>query len=112
MEIIVTPLQDSSIIRTKINIFLPTCSKMAGGVFEKLEFTDNNLADAVKMIKDGNIIAIHTVKACRVFSVYDHPDLLTTRVVYLDCNSMPGLLDDGEWEYSKRRGAQVNHRST
>ena len=67
--------------------------------FPALEFTGNNLADNIKMIKDGNILALYTKSACRVFHNLDKVDLSERRVVYLDCNSHEGLLGEGEWEW-------------
>lgn len=67
--------------------------------FPELEFTTNNLADNIKMIKDGNILALYTKSACRVFHNLDQVDLSERRVVYLDCNSHANLLAEGEWEW-------------
>lgn len=66
--------------------------------FPKLEFSGNGLQDVIKMIQDGNIVALHTKDACRAFHNLDKVDLSERRVVYLDCNSHENLLCNGEWE--------------
>lgn len=47
------------------------------------------------------MIALYTQSTCRVFHLCNLDDnwVEKVRVIYLDCNSHPGLLDDGEWEY-------------
>jgi hypothetical protein len=67
--------------------------------FPKLEFSNNSLEDVIKMINDGNIVALHTKSASRVFHNLEKVDLSERRVVYLDCNSHEDLLCKGEWEY-------------
>jgi hypothetical protein len=76
--------------------------------FPPLEFTSNNLVDVINLIKAENIVALYTSTACRVFHAIfsvqpDSPVGVDTlkdhRVIYLDCNSMPGLLGKGEWEW-------------
>jgi hypothetical protein len=67
--------------------------------FPKLKFTKDTFADIIKMIEDGNIIALHSISACRAFHNLDMVNLSARRVVYIDCNSLPGLLGDGELEW-------------
>lgn len=73
--------------------------------FPPLTFTDNNLVDVIRFIEDKNIVVLHTTEACRIFHSinFDQSEnqisLENHRVVYLDCNSHPGLLGDGEWEW-------------
>jgi len=73
--------------------------------FPELTFTGNNLADVIRFIREGNVVALYTEGACRVFHAIsavssDEPaSLEKVRVIYLDCNSHPGLLAKGEWEY-------------
>jgi hypothetical protein len=68
--------------------------------FPKLVLIENNLVDNITMIEAGEILAIYGGGDCRVFHKLPTPvDLSERRVVYLDCNSLPGLLDKGEWEW-------------
>ncbi len=83
--------------------------------FPPLTFTDNNLSDVVRFIKDQNVVALHTQKACRVFHSVslEQPEatesLKNVRVIYLDCSSHAGLLDDGEWEYYIKQAVKDVH---
>jgi hypothetical protein len=83
--------------------------------FPPLTFTDNNLSDVVRFIKDHNVVALHTKKACRVFhsvplALPEAVDSLkNVRVIYLNCNSHEGLLDDGEWEYYIKQAVENVH---
>lgn len=71
--------------------------------FPALKFTDNSYVDAVQIIKDGNILALYAKNACRVFhNLKSSVNLSERRVVYFDCNSMPGLLIKGEWDWQIR----------
>src|SRR5574342_965498 len=67
--------------------------------FSVLEFTKDVLTDVIKMIADGNIVALHTTSACRVFHNLPTVNLSERRVVYFDCNACIELLSEGEWEY-------------
>lgn len=82
--------------------------------FPPLEFTSNNLADVIKFIKDGNIVVLHTTEESRIFNTclsdssnleLSKKELENIRVIYVDCNKMPGLLEQGEWEYFINREA-------
>ncbi len=80
-------------------------SILAAPTFPELTFTSNNLADVIRFVKEKNVLVLHTKDACRVFHMVptvesDKPaSLSNVRVIYLDCNSHKGLLDEGEWEY-------------
>ncbi len=67
--------------------------------FSALEFTKDVLTDVIKMITDGNIVALHTTSACRAFYNLPEVNLFERRVVYFDCNACDELLSEGEWEY-------------
>ncbi len=71
--------------------------------FPELKFTNDNLLDNIKIIQEGNILAFYTTSACLVFHNLESVDLSERRVVYLDCNSHPNLLAEGEWEWAIRR---------
>lgn len=75
---------------------------MTEPVFPEITFTKNTLYDLVSLIRQGNVVALHTTEACRVFHKISELSLDVldkTRVVYIDCNAMPGLLGEGEWEW-------------
>lgn len=80
--------------------------------FPPLTFTNNNLFDVIQFIKDKNVIALHTERACRVFHSlsFEQPEtkasLQNVRVIYLDCNKLTGLLEDGEWEWYIKQAIQ------
>ncbi len=80
-------------------------SILAAPTFPELTFTSNNLADVIRFVQEKNVLVLHTEGACRVFHMVptvesDKPaSLSNVRVIYLDCNSHKGLLDEGEWEY-------------
>jgi len=59
-----------------------------------------SLLQVIKMIAEGQVLVIHAGQAMRAFAknVQDL-DLDTANVAYLDCNDLPGLLDEGEWDY-------------
>lgn len=83
--------------------------------FQPLQFTSTNLANIINFIKDQNVVALHTTTACRVFHAisFENPDdvesLTNVRVIYLDCNSHPDLLAEGEWEYFIHHSIQGVH---
>jgi hypothetical protein len=59
-----------------------------------------SLKQAVDIIKDGKIFVIHTTDAMRAFTKeIENLDIDSQTVAYFDCNHMPGLLDEGEWEW-------------
>lgn len=80
--------------------------------FPELKPPKNLLAQCVKIINEGHILALHTEEACQVFHnlavfdlsqgvygklpEYETKDLSTRTVYYLDCNSQPQLLGKGE----------------
>ena len=72
-----------------------------------LNITSNNLGDAIRLVSEDAYVVVHagngrffhkcmqdigTDKQAKTF-------LQTHRVIYINVSSMPGLLDDGEWNY-------------
>lgn len=68
-------------------------------MFPKLEFTDNNLVNVIQWVKDDNIVVIYAQTSSRIFGNNSDPDLEKTRVIYINCNSFPGLVNEGEWNW-------------
>lgn len=73
----------------------------------KSPITDNSLVDIINWTKEGACVIIHNKFK---YGRYFHPRCGTSdqdldsnydnlRVIYLDVSSMPGLLEDGEWNY-------------
>lgn len=59
-----------------------------------------SLIQTLEMIEEGKVFVICTTHAMRAFvKNIENLDLDTQTVAYFDCNYMPGLLGDGEWEY-------------
>lgn len=76
--------------------------------FPPIEITGNSLQDIINLINKKNIVILYTSERNRVFHTisFDQPDgkesLENIQVIYVNCNSSPGLLEDGEWEESIR----------
>lgn len=80
---------------------------------------NNSLGTAVAIAKDpdqNNILCIYTGNSSRTFmrqGVFDKlsesdADLNDFQVFYVDCNFLPSLLDDGEWNwYIKESGNSI-----
>ena len=73
-----------------------------------LTITTNNLLDVINWLKKGYYVIIHTTNG-RFYHKCLENDLgedkyvteyiNTHRFIYVDISKMPGLNDDGEWEY-------------
>ena len=66
--------------------------------------TRNNLKDIIDYLNDGDYVVIHDdVKYGRYFHqkcpTTDDDFINNNRVIYVNVNKMPGLLDEGEWEW-------------
>ncbi len=76
--------------------------------------TENNLGDIIRWLKKGDYVVIYDVFSGRFFHKCEKKDLnaeqidkslKNCRVTYVNVNRMPGLLDDGEWNwYIKEAG--------
>ena len=59
-----------------------------------------SLKQSLAKIEEGKVLVIHSDSAMRAFvKDIQKLDLNAQTVVYLNCNEMPGLLDEGEWEW-------------
>ena len=64
--------------------------------------TNNSLIDVIEWLKEGAYVVVHDHFRSGRYFHYKCPGkekLEELRVVYLDVESMKGLLGDGEWEY-------------
>jgi len=74
--------------------------------FPPLKFYPDNFKTICHWINEKNILVLYTSQYCRIFHTisYDESDIETMlknhRVIYHDTNGHPGLLADGEWEWS------------
>lgn len=74
---------------------------------QKLECSKNNLMDIIGWLKLGAYVVIHSEFA-RFFHICDGKTMTETeikeyinshRFIYVNVSSLPGLLDDGEWNW-------------
>jgi hypothetical protein len=74
---------------------------------EPLVTTRNNLSDIIKWLKMGAYVVVHSRNG-RFFHKCNKRNLTTEeikqyidthRFIYIDVSKMPGLLDDGEWNW-------------
>jgi hypothetical protein len=80
--------------------------------------TENNLLDIINWLKEGDYVVIHNnYKYGRYFHSQCNekeqtddeikPYLENTRIIYVNVSHLPGLLDDGEWNwYINQEGNQ------
>lgn len=82
-------------------------SALASKLDTPLTLTSNNLADAIRWLKDDAYVVVHAVNG-RFFHVCKGDEmskeqiqefLNTHRIIYIDVSRHKGLLDDGEWNY-------------
>jgi hypothetical protein len=74
---------------------------------EPLVMTSNNLVDIITWLKRGAYVIIYTDSWGRFFHNCDGhitPEqaqayIQTHRFIYVNVSSLPGLLDDGEWNW-------------
>lgn len=73
----------------------------------KLVLTDNNLLDVINWLKLGAYVVIHTDYA-RFFHKCSEKNLSEIevdeylkhhKIIYINVSKLPGLLDDGEWNW-------------
>lgn len=53
----------------------------------------------IRMINEGNIVALHSIKTCQIYHNLKEVDLSKLNVIYIDLNSYENLLGEGEWEH-------------
>ena len=84
----------------------------------KPKTTSNNLRDVIDWLKEGDYVVIHNnylhgrffhsncieTPNIPVSDLTDQMLLNNRRIIYVDVKSMPGLLDEGEWEYYIKLG--------
>jgi hypothetical protein len=72
---------------------------------QELEVTNNNLLDIINWLKLGAYVIIHTNYArffhkCSNLSESEVDDYIKQhRFIYVNVSKLPGLLDDGEWNW-------------
>lgn len=73
------------------------------GAYPFVSFTDDNLSDVIRFIKEERVVVLHTIGVFRIFHMIptvtsDNPKSLeNVAVIYLDCNPNPELLRKGSW---------------
>lgn len=59
-----------------------------------------SLATAVQWVNEGKVFVMCASDAMRAFAKdVSQVDLDTQEVYYFDCNYMPGLIGEGEWDF-------------
>ena len=80
---------------------------------DKLVITSNNLQDVINWLELGAYVVVHTNSArffhkCtkKILSDDEIKEYINThRIIYVNVSKLPGLLDDGEWNwYIKNAG--------
>lgn len=71
-------------------------------VFETPTTSTNQLLDVIKWLRNGDIVVIfNDNNVFRIF--YESDDYLNNltdrRIIMIDCQTVPGICDDGEWNY-------------
>ena len=66
---------------------------------DKIVMTANNLADIIEWLKNGNCVCIYSFLTSRFFYKQPNIDKIEGIIIYIDVNSHPGLLDNGEWDF-------------
>lgn len=70
--------------------------------FETPTTSTNQLLDVIKWLRNGDIVVIfNDNNVFRIF--YESDDYLNNltdrRIIMIDCQTVPGICDDGEWNY-------------
>ena len=70
--------------------------------FETPTTSTNQLLDVIKWLRNGDIVVIfNDSNVFRIF--YESDDYLNNltdrRIIMIDCQTVPGICDDGEWNY-------------
>lgn len=70
--------------------------------FETPTTSTNQLLDVIKWLKNGDIVVIFNDS--NVFRIFYKSDdylnnLTDRRIIMIDCQTVPGICDDGEWNY-------------
>jgi len=71
-------------------------------VFERPTTSTNQLLDVIKWLRNGDIVVIFNDN--NVFRIFYESDnylnnLTDRRIILIDCQRVPGICDDGEWNY-------------
>lgn len=70
--------------------------------FDPPTTTNNQLADVLGFLNKGDIVVIfNNNNVFRIFykSKESIEDLTDKRIILIDCQTVPGICDDGEWNY-------------
>lgn len=70
--------------------------------FDTPTTSTNQLLDVIKWLRNGDIVVIfNDNNVFRIF--YESDDYLNNltdrRIIMIDCQTVPGICDDGEWNY-------------
>jgi hypothetical protein len=66
---------------------------------EPLVTTTNNLRDIIDWLRIGHIVCIHAFGNSIFYSNPDSQKDDSQKLIYIDVEKNPGLLDEGEWPY-------------
>lgn len=70
--------------------------------FEAPDISSNQLLDVIKWLRNGDIVVIFNDN--NVFRIFYQSEeyinnLTERRIIMIDCQTVPGICDDGEWNY-------------
>lgn len=82
--------------------------------YEEPITTNNQLVDVIKWVESGDIVVLYNQygqlrkyhNKCEENTKYDD------RICCIECNKLPGLLDDGEWNYYIENANNKNKNCT
>ncbi len=79
----------------------------------KLVLTTNILADIIRFLKEQNIVCLHyTNKTIFYHAKTMCEKIINEKLIYINCNKMPSLLDEGEWPWYIKGSGFVEYTST
>ena len=68
---------------------------------EELQITNNTLADIIRFLQEGNIVCLHCNKYGYhyYYSVSSCTNITDEKLIYINIESMPSLIEDEEWPW-------------
>jgi len=81
---------------------------------EDITITNNSLHDIIKMLRDGNIVCLYAKSTCShkyYFSKATLDSITTEKLICININSCPSLLDEDEWIWYIKESGFVEYNS-
>ena len=78
----------------------------------ELVLTTNNLADIVRFLKEQNIVCLYcTNNKIFYYAKSSCEKINNEKLIYINCNKMPSLLDEEEWPWYIKDSGFVEYTS-